>query len=234
MVNPARTFVWCGGALFVASLAFCAYSYVFRWSAGVAGGGWRAVPVNAILLALFAAHHSIFARDPVKRWLGRHIATPLLRSVYVWTAALLLLLTCACWHPIGGELYRVRDGAAVLAAFVQLLGVWVVARAVATIDPLELAGIRQIQPAPQTAPPVERLQIIGPYRLVRHPLYFGWLLIVFGAAHMTGDRLAFAVLTTIYLVIAIPWEERSLMSAFGDEYAQYKRLVRWRLLPYVY
>jgi protein-S-isoprenylcysteine O-methyltransferase Ste14 len=234
VVNRARAFVWCGGALFVLSLALCAYSYVVPWSAGGAGGGWRAAAVDAILLTLFAAHHSIFAREPVKRWLARHLAAPLLRSVYVWAAALLLLLTCALWQAIGGDFYHARNGVAALAALVQLLGVWVIARAVATIDPLELAGIRQIEPATQAAPPAERLQIIGPYRLVRHPVYFGWLLIVFGAAHMTGDRLAFAVVTTIYLVIAIPWEERSLTSAFGDEYEEYKRLVRWRLLPYVY
>jgi protein-S-isoprenylcysteine O-methyltransferase Ste14 len=133
-----------------------------------------------------------------------------------------------------------------------------VARSVATIDPLHLAGIRQIfGTAPEKATAEssqqigrdersaqraqaettgnrERLQVRGPYRLVRHPLYFGWLLMVFGAAHMTGDRLAFAVLTTAYLVMAIPWEERSLTAAFGEEYEQYKTAVKWRMVPYLY
>jgi protein-S-isoprenylcysteine O-methyltransferase Ste14 len=65
-------------------------------------------------------------------------------------------------------------------------------------------------------------------------LYLGWVLVVFGAAHMTGDRLAFAVITTIYLVAAVPWEERSLSAAFGAEYADYMRAVRWRIVPFIY
>ena len=74
----------------------------------------------------------------------------------------------------------------------------------------------------------------GPYRLVRHPIYFGWILSVFGAAHMTGDRLAFAAISSLYLVIAVPWEERSLRQSFGADYDRYTEKVRWRVLPFLY
>ena len=57
---------------------------------------------------------------------------------------------------------------------------------------------------------------------------------MFGAAHMTGDRLAFAVMSSAYLVVAIPMEERSLLRSFGDTYADYQRRVRWRIVPYLY
>ena len=57
---------------------------------------------------------------------------------------------------------------------------------------------------------------------------------LFAAPHMTGDRLAFAVLTSIYLVMAIPWEERSMREAFGEDYEQYAAEVRWRVIPYIY
>jgi protein-S-isoprenylcysteine O-methyltransferase Ste14 len=57
---------------------------------------------------------------------------------------------------------------------------------------------------------------------------------VFGAAHMTGDRLAFAVTSSMYLFIAIPWEERSLVSTFGKQYEDYQHQVRWRVVPFVY
>jgi methanethiol S-methyltransferase len=227
LANLERLFVWAGGGLFVASLAFCAYSYLVRWSGGSAGGGWPAGLFNAVLLSLFATHHSLFARDRVKRWLARHVPAPLLRSVYVWTAALLLIVTCAFWRPIGGVLYQVHGVRNALHVIVQLLGVWLIARSVATIDPLDLAGIQPHKAA-------ERLQVVGPYRLVRHPLYCGWVLVVFGASHMTGDRFAFAILTTLYLAIAIPWEERSLTAAFGEDYERYKQQVRWRLVPYIY
>ena len=72
------------------------------------------------------------------------------------------------------------------------------------------------------------------YKLVRHPIYFGWVLVVFGTPHMTGDRLAFAVMTTAYLVVAVPFEERSLARSFGEAYARYQRDVKWRMIPFIY
>jgi len=78
------------------------------------------------------------------------------------------------------------------------------------------------------------LQTTGPYRWVRHPLYLGWLLAVWGHAHMTGDRALFAAITTIYLAAAVPFEERSLVASFGETYRDYQRNVRWRMVPYVY
>ena len=114
-----------------------------------------------------------------------------------------------------------------VSAVIQMVGLVFIARAVARIDALELAGIR-------SASASARLQTDGPFRVVRHPLYLGWILIVFGAAHMTGDRLAFAGISTFYLLIAMPFEERSLRMSFGDAYDDYKRRVRYRLVPYVY
>ena len=51
---------------------------------------------------------------------------------------------------------------------------------------------------------------------------------------MTADRLTFAVITTAYLLVAIPWEERSLRRIFGEPYIRYQQAVRWRVVPYVY
>ena len=135
-------------------------------------------------------------------------------------------ITGPSWQPVGGELYDRHGAPAILHAIVQLAGLWLVARSVAKIDGLELAGIRE--------PAAGGLQVGGPYRLVRHPLYLGWTLIVFGAASMSGDRLAFAALTTLYLAIAVQWEEQSLARSFGAEYVRYKRHVRWRLIPFIY
>ena len=70
--------------------------------------------------------------------------------------------------------------------------------------------------------------------MVRHPLYSGWMLATFVTPHLTGDRLAFAALTSIYLVIAMPWEERSLRAAFGEAYARYAAEVAWRVIPFIY
>jgi len=57
---------------------------------------------------------------------------------------------------------------------------------------------------------------------------------VFGTRHMTGDRLAFAAISCLYLAAAVPWEEKSLMRSFGSDYAQYMREVKWRMIPFIY
>ncbi len=235
MTRSERVFVWLGGTLFVGSLALWIWWFAIALGRSQPWTGWPPVLVDAALFTIFAAHHSVFARDSIKQRIPA-IPQRLVRSVYVWIASLLLIAVCLLWQPIGGELYNAPPALAIVLALVQLAGVGIIARAVARIDPLELAGIRTEDEAASkraTAGP-SALQITGPYRLVRHPIYLGWILIVFGAAHMTGDRLAFAVISSFYLVIAVPWEERSLRQSFGADYDRYVEMVRWRVLPYVY
>ena len=221
-----RVFRWAGGVIFAGAIAFCGYTFLVAWS----GGGpfhRTAIGIDMLLFTLFAFHHSAFARTPVKAWLARFVPDRLLRSVYVWIASLLLLSLCVAWQPVGGDAYGIAGWRAAIHAGVQLTGVAIIAGAVRTIDALELAGIREHlvhQP----------LQIVGPYRWVRHPLYLGWMLATFGTAHMTGDRLVFAIVSAFYLVLAIPLEERSLLDGFGGTYAEYQQRVRWRIVPYLY
>jgi len=95
------------------------------------------------------------------------------------------------------------------------------------IDGLQLAGIRQALGNSIS----ERFKVVGPYRLVRHPIYLGWMLMVFAVPDMTWTRFVFAAVSSAYLIVAIPFEERSLVAVFGDEYVEYQRRVRWRVLP---
>ena len=225
-----RAFVWTGGALFVGSLTATVYVYAIGWSATRLGRPtlWPALAANIAWFLAFALHHSLFARERVKGWVARHVPDRLLRSAYVWIASLLWLAVVAAWQPVGGLVFE-QTGTAIRAAHaaVQIAGLLLIAASVAAIDALELAGIRAGRR------PTD-LQARGPYRLVRHPLYLGWMLTVFGAATMTFDRLVFAGMTTIYLIVAIPWEERSLERSFGEEYERYKARVRWRMIPFVY
>ena len=223
----ARAFVWLGGALFAASLGVTAWWYLVLMGRQTPRDGGQPIAVDAALITIFALHHSLFAREPVKDWLGRRVTAALLRSVYIWVASLLLILVCVLWRPIGGVLYAATGIPAIALAAVQLAGLGITACSAARIDPLELAGIR---PAAQS----QGLQVTGPYRWGRHPLFLGWVVMVVGAAHMTGDRLAFAAITTAYLVVAIPWEERSLRRSFGEDYVRYMYDVKWRMIPLIY
>jgi len=220
---------WLGGALFVATLAYTFYFYALVLGDSDPANAVtlaRGAGLNVLLFGVFAAHHSIFARDPVKRWIARVIPPRLERSCYVWVASVLLVLVCLLWQLVPGTLYTVEGGASWIFYALQFLGIHLALRAAGFIDPLELAGIRQAQ----------RLDAVvfrtdGPFGLVRHPIYLGWLLMTFATPVMTINRLLFAVITTAYLVVAIPWEERSLAAAFGERYRAYQAIVRWRLIP---
>ena len=44
----------------------------------------------------------------------------------------------------------------------------------------------------------------------------------------------FAGISTFYLLLAMPWEERALVTSCGKQYETYRGQVRYRLVPYVY
>jgi protein-S-isoprenylcysteine O-methyltransferase Ste14 len=222
-----RSFVWAGGTVFVLSLAFTAWWFAAWLGQTVPFAGWLPVLQNALLFSIFAAHHSLWARPRVKAAMARMLPERLLRSVYVWTASILLVLVCLLWRRVGGELTHVVGPAALVHSGAQLAGLLLIVLSVRAINALELAGI-------QLGGAAQSLQITGPDLLVRHPLYLGWMLMVFGAAHLTGDRLAFAVMSTLYLVIAVNWEERALEREFGEAYRRYRQEVRWRIVPFIY
>jgi methanethiol S-methyltransferase len=222
----ARAFLWIGGAIFVAALLICGWLYIVVLGRSSPEVHLAAAAADAGLFTLFALHHSVFARDPIKRLFGS-LSPQTIRSLYVYVASALLIAMCLAWRQVGGEVYHFSGIAAVPFIAAQLAGIWITALAVRLLDPLELAGIH-----PERTN--QRLQFDGMYGWVRHPIYLGWVLAVFGTPHLTGDRLTFAVVTTSYLVAAVPFEERSLRRAFGAEYARYTRAVRWRIVPFIY
>jgi protein-S-isoprenylcysteine O-methyltransferase Ste14 len=80
----------------------------------------------------------------------------------------------------------------------------------------------------------QRLVRVGPYRLIRHPIYTGGLIAILGSALASGSVSGFLALglAGAALGLKIRIEERWLMKEFGDQYAEYRRL-SWVLLPYV-
>jgi len=227
----APLLAWLGGGAFIASLGYFVWTFGVRFDR-VPPEGPRASPVliDLALFTVFAVHHSVLARSGAKQWLTRHVPPTLERTCYVWVASALFVGVCALWQDVPGALYRHVGLWAALHWSAVAVGVWLTIRSAGVIDPLDLAGIRQAGGVVQPSP----FRIVGPYRWVRHPIYLGWLLVVFGPPHMTATRLTFAAISSVYLIIAIPFEERSLVETFGDEYRRYQRAVRWRLVPGVW
>ena len=75
----------------------------------------------------------------------------------------------------------------------------------------------------------------GPYAVVRHPMYAGALVMLFGTPLALGSWWALAIFVPI--VGAIVWrllEEERFLLANLDGYADYRRIVRFRLVPFLW
>jgi methanethiol S-methyltransferase len=224
-----RIVAWLGGALFVGSLSYLAYFYLVTLgsSSGDASSATTNTLVDIVLFSVFALHHSLLARTAAKRWITRFVPPEAERSVYVWVASGLAIAMCLLWRPVPGVVYQVEGWWRLPFWSLQALGLVMTLQAARVIKPLELAGIAQATGRTSTG----SIQIVGPFRVVRHPIYLAWMLMVFMTPLMTVNRLLFAVVSSAYLILAIPWEERSLVEGHGDPYREYQRAVRWRVIP---
>ena len=185
-----------------------------------------ALAINAVLLALFALQHSVMARPWFKAAWTRIVPSSVERSTYVLFSSLALLLLFWKWEPMGGVIWKVTnpDGQLALNALYGL-GVLIILAATFLISHFDLFGLRQVWLNLRGVPYTNlAFSTPGLYRIVRHPLYVGWLLMFWAAPVMTVAHLVFALGTTAYILIAIQFEERDLIQ-FHAEYAEYRRRV---------
>jgi methanethiol S-methyltransferase len=230
-----RLVAWGGGTAFLASLLWFLYCYLVDFDRRPARPLVRGLTLDVALFTLFAAHHSVLARSGPRRVVHQLVPAALERSLYTWVASILFVLVCTVWQALPGSFYSLQGLWRVVAYTVQLLGIVLTIQGSAVLDVLDLAGVRPVLAA-QAGAPIRHvpLETRGLYGFVRHPIYFGWALFVFGTPEMTATRAAFAVVSSGYLALAIPWEERSLVRVFGADYEAYRRKVRWRMLPGIY
>jgi methanethiol S-methyltransferase len=185
-----------------------------------------ALLVNLGLLGLFAVQHSVMARPAFKRWLTRIVPVPAERSTYVLASSLAMIALFAFWQPMGGVIWDVASPAGQAVLYTLFAFGWaLVFVSTCLINHFDLFGLRQVWLEFRGRPYTPlAFRTPGPYRLVRHPLYVGWLFAFWATPTMTAAHLVFAVMTTAYILVAIQLEERDLMD-FHPEYAEYRRQV---------
>ncbi len=194
---------------------------------GEGGTLWEALLVDGALLALFAIQHSGMARRGFKERWTRLVPRPIERSTYVLFASGALALLFAFWRPIGDPVWATDDGVVTTAlTALSLLGFLIVFIGTWHINHFDLFGLRQSWSALlRREPPAPRFVTPGLYRVVRHPIYMGFLIAFWATPIMTIGHLVFAVATTGYVLVAIQLEERDLVRDYGSDYQRYRREV---------
>jgi protein-S-isoprenylcysteine O-methyltransferase Ste14 len=193
----------------------------------------EALIVNLALMTLFALQHSIMARKGFKRWWTKFVPTAIERSTYVLFATAALALLIWQWRPIQGVVWQVADprwATAVLG--VSLFGWFLVLVSTFLINHFELFGLHQVfnNLRGRSMPPA-RFKAPLLYKLVRHPIYLGFIIAFWAAPIMTVGHMLFAAVTTAYILLGIVLEERDLVDQFGDDYRRYRRQVSM-LVPF--
>ena len=192
----------------------------------------QGLAIDVGLLALFAVQHSVMARPWFKRRWTRIVPRPIERSTYVLLSSMALILLFREWRPLGIDIWSVDSPAAVLALRVLFAFGWtLVLVSTFLIDHFDLFGLRQVWLHLRNQPYAARPFVTpGPYRLVRHPLYVGWLFAFWMTPTMTLAHLLFSIATTTYILLAIQFEEHDLVGEHGRVYEEYRRRVPM-LLP---
>jgi protein-S-isoprenylcysteine O-methyltransferase Ste14 len=184
-----------------------------------------ALPIDVLLLGLFAVQHSVMARPAFKRRWTRLVPPPVERSTYVLLTYAVMALLFWQWRPLLGVIWKADSGAIreVLYA-VSLFGWLIVLCATFMINHFDLFGLRQVVAYARNAP-------LAPltfttrwlYRVVRHPIMLGFIIAFWAAPTMTAGHLLFAIATTGYILVALQLEEHDLRQTYGATYTAYQR-----------
>lgn len=186
-----------------------------------------ALAINVSLIAMFGIQHSAMARKGFKEVWSRFVPAPIERSTYVLFASLALILLFVFWKPIPGNVWLVENlfGSSFLWALFAC-GWAIVLLSTFLLNHFELFGLQQVyfHAKGRTA---ARPQLRQPffYKFVRHPLYSGFFIAFWATPHMTFGHLLLATGMSVYMLIAIRYEERDLVSVFGQEYQDYRESV---------
>ena len=214
--------------------------FLFFGPLGIADLGFddrAALAFDAVLSFLFFLQHSAMTRTGFRSCFSRLVRKELQPALYAMVSGLVLVVVLLLWQETTEPLVSVTGPArwTLRGLFaMSLLGFAWGTRALGSFDSLGLRAIwrhRKGKPAEEL-----RFRARGPYRWVRHPLYFFTLVLFWTQPELTASRLLFNALWTSWVLVGTILEERDLVAIFGQPYRDYQRrvpmLVPYRLRPH--
>ncbi len=194
---------------------------------GTVGSTGQSILINVLLLGVFAIQHSVMARPAFKAWWTKIIPKPIERSTYVLLTSALLCLMFWQWRPMTTALWSFDQPVLKHGLHgISFLGWAMVFYSTFLIDHFDLFGMRQVflhlKGKEYTDLKYAERSL---YKLVRHPLYLGFITAFWFTPQMTQGHLLFAAVTTAYILVAIQLEERDLIKGLGQDYVDYRKRI---------
>ncbi len=191
--------------------------------------------LNASLSLAFFIQHSVMIRRSFRRWLAKFLRVEYHGALFTIASGVVLLILVAFW----------QKSACVLAApqgiirwmmhavfFLSILTFYWSLRALGSFDGFGVSPILNNLRG-KDPPPSMPFIVRGPYRWVRHPLYFFCLLLIWSCPDLSLDRLLYNILWSTWIIVGSVLEERDLVDDFGDAYRDYQHkvpmLIPWRI-----
>lgn len=197
-------------------------------------GAAEVLVFNTCLCLLFFAQHSIMVRKRFRQWLAKSVRTEFYSALYTIASGVMLLVLVAFWQKSAetivasnGVVYWMFRG----GYFLSIAGFVWGNTALGSFDSFGLTSI--VSYVRGTRPKTLDFAVRGPYRWVRHPLYFCSLLMIWSCPVITADRLLFNLLFTIWMIIGMQMEERDLIASYGKAYLAYRQNVPMLLPRYI-
>lgn len=185
------------------------------------------------LMSIFAIQHSVMARRGFKRKWTQIIPEPIERSTYVLFASATLILLLVFWQPLPAVIWNVSSKAGQYGVMaLSFFGWGIVLISTFLINHFHLFGLHQVYHY-NTREAQNPLQFKTPflYKMVRHPLYLGFLIAFWAAPLMTAGHLLFSLVMTLYIFIGIYHEEKDLGELYGPMYERYRKKTP-KIFPY--
>jgi methanethiol S-methyltransferase len=190
--------------------------------------------INLLLICVFAVQHSVMARKPFKQWWTQFVPAAVERSTYVLFSSLALAFLFWQWRPMPARVWQIADPRIAMAVTGLSVFGWMIARSSSfLLNHFEMFGLHQVaNNLTSRQMPPQRFRTPVFYKLVRHPIYLGFMIAFWVAPTMTVGHLLFAAATTAYILVGICLEERDLVDLFGNKYRRYRNrvsmLAPWR------
>jgi protein-S-isoprenylcysteine O-methyltransferase Ste14 len=192
--------------------------------------------LDASLSLAFFIQHSVMVRRSFRRWLAKFIREEYHGALFTIASGVVLLILVAFWQKSSYVLAAPQGFIRWLmhAVFIlAILGFYWGFRALGSFDGFGLSPI--LNNLRGKDPPSMPFIVRGPYRWVRHPLYFFCLLLIWSCPDLSLDRLLYNLLWSTWILVGSVLEECDLVADFGESYRDYQRkvpmLIPWRIRP---